>query len=392
MLVVCAMSEISEPRLLSPSQRRLVAFALGLVALVGTIALLVGVFIVLSFLFAHFAGVLWPLAVAGIIALIMRPVVEMLEHRLRLRRVSAVVTLYGVFVLMVTGGLVLIIPALIEQVLAFISFAPEFWHHAVIYFQQNYPHWVEFAHRQMENEAIRNAVDSLTNEAKHFSKLAVPTLKSAGLGALSIFSFFTHLAVVPIYLFFFLLSNREPTKNLEKQLPFLKPALRSDVIFLINEFIAIVVSFFRGQLLIGLILGALLATGFSLIGLKFGLIIGLTLGILNIVPYLGTILGLSITLPLALLQPGGGMPLVGMVAGVFIVVQCIEGWYLTPKIMSQRTGLHPVAIMVSIFFWGTALNGILGLVLAIPLTAFFVTAWRLVKRKYFMSIEEKPEA
>lgn len=392
MLVVCAMSETHEPRLLTPSQRRLVGFALGLVALVGTISLLVGVFIVLSFLVAHFAGVLWPLAVAGIVAMILRPVVELLEHRLKLRRVSAVVTLYGAFVLTVTGALVLIIPALIEQVLAFISFAPEFWHHAVAYFQQNYPQWVEFAHKQMENETIHKAVDGMLNEASNLSEQALPTLKSAGLGALSIFSFFTHLAVVPIYLFFFLLSNREPTKNLDKQLPFLKPALRADVVFLINEFISIVVSFFRGQLLIGLILGALLATGFSLVGLKFGLMIGLTLGILNIVPYLGTILGLSITLPLALLQPGGGMPLVGMVVGVFIVVQCIEGWYLTPKIMSQRTGLHPVAIMVSIFFWGTALNGILGLVLAIPLTAFFVTAWRLVKRKYFKPADARPEA
>ena len=159
--------------------------------------------------------------------------------------------------------------------------------------------------------------------------------------------------------------------------------MRNDVVFLIREFIAIVVSFFRGQLVIGLIMGALLAVGFSVVGLKFGLVIGLLLGVLNIVPYLGTIIGLSIALPLALLQPDGGMPLVGLVLLVFVIVQNIEGWYLTPKIMSDRTGLHPVAIIVSIFFWGTALGGILGMVLAIPLTAFFVTAWRLVKRKYF---------
>jgi predicted PurR-regulated permease PerM len=71
------------------------------------------------------------------------------------------------------------------------------------------------------------------------------------------------------------------------------------------------------------------------------------------------------------------------VLGVFGLVQMTEGWFLTPRIMGSRTGLHPVAIMVSIFFWGTALNSILGMVLAIPLTAFFVTAWRLAKRKYF---------
>lgn len=381
------MSEINEPRLLTPGQRRLVGFALGLVALLGTIALLVGVFVVLSFLVGHFSGVLWPLAVAGIIALIMRPVVELLERKLKLRRLSAVIVLYGIFVLILTGGLMLITPPLITQLIAFIAYIPDFWHNAVDYVQQNYPEWIQLINKQLENEKVRRAVDGLLSEFKQLTTHALPTLKSAGHGVLGVFGFAAHLAVVPIYLFFFLLSNREPTKNLEKQMPFLKPSVRDDVVFLVREFIAIIVAFFRGQLLIGLIMGAMLAVGFTVVGLKFGLIIGLVLGILNIVPYLGTIIGLSIALPLALLQPNGGMPLVALVLLVFVIVQNIEGWFLTPKIMSDRTGLHPVAIIVSIFFWGTALNGILGMVLAIPLTAFFVTAWRLVKRKYF-----QPEA
>lgn len=377
------MSEIQEPRLLTPGQRRLVGFALGLVALVGTITLLVGVFIVLSFLVGHFSGVLWPLAVAGILALIMRPVVELLETKLKLKRLSAVITLYGAFVLVLAGGLFLITPPLVEQLLAFINYIPEFWKNAIAYVQVHYPEWIQIGRNQLQNETVRNAVDGIFNEAKDLTKHALPSLKSAGSGVLGLVGFGTHLAVVPIYLFFFLLSRGEPAKNFDKQLPFLKPHVRDDVVFLIREFISIVVSFFRGQLVIGLIMGALLAVGFTLVGLKFGLFIGLLLGVLNIVPYLGTIIGLSIALPLALLQPEGGMPLVGLVLLVFIIVQNIEGWYLTPKIMSDRTGLHPVAIIVSIFFWGTALSGILGMVLAIPLTAFFVTAWRLVKRKYF---------
>ncbi|MNC92773.1 pheromone autoinducer 2 transporter [compost metagenome] len=68
---------------------------------------------------------------------------------------------------------------------------------------------------------------------------------------------------------------------------------------------------------------------------------------------------------------------------VFTAVQLIEGWLLTPRIMGKQTGLHPVAIIVAIFFWGQALGGVLGLMLAVPLTAFFVTAWRFVRRKYF---------
>ena len=199
-----------------------------------------------------------------------------------------------------------------------------------------------------------------------------------GLGA-----FFTQLAIIPIYLFFFLLSRAEPTNKLGDQLTFLPARYREDLVFLVREFIGIIVSFFRGQMLIGLIMGAMLALGFSLVGLKFGLVIGLALGVLNIIPYLGTIVGLSVALPLAFLQPEGGWQLVTWVLAVFIVVQNIEGWFLTPKIMGDRTGLHPVVVIVAIFFWGTALNGILGMILAIPLTAFFVTAWRLAKHKYF---------
>jgi predicted PurR-regulated permease PerM len=105
--------------------------------------------------------------------------------------------------------------------------------------------------------------------------------------------------------------------------------------------------------------------------------------VLNIVPYLGSIIGLALTLPLAFLQSDGGWKLVGLVLAVKMVVQLIEGWVLTPKIMGARTGLHPVTIIVAIFFWGTAFDGVLGMLLAIPLTAFFVTAWRLVKLKYF---------
>ena len=67
---------------------------------------------------------------------------------------------------------------------------------------------------------------------------------------------------------------------------------------------------------------------------------------------------------------------------VFVVVQMIEGYILTPKIMGDRTGLHPVAIIIAIFFWGSALGGISGMILAIPLTAFLVVFWRLAREKY----------
>ena len=145
-------------------------------------------------------------------------------------------------------------------------------------------------------------------------------------------------------------------------------------------------AFFRGQLIIAFLQGLLIAAGFSLVGLSYGLVIGLMLGFLNVIPFLGSIIGLTIAIPIALFQPGGNVVTCGLVLSVFIVVQQIEGWFLTPKIMGDRTGLHFMAIIVAVFFWGTALGGMLGLILAIPLTAFGTSLWRLAREKYIPEI------
>jgi predicted PurR-regulated permease PerM len=143
-----------------------------------------------------------------------------------------------------------------------------------------------------------------------------------------------------------------------------------------------IVAFFRGQILIALIMGLLMGVGFTLAGLKSGFLIGLSIGMLNLIPYLGSMLGVAIALPLAYFQPEGEFFVLAWVVAVMIAVQFIEGWILTPKIMGNQTGLHPVMIIFSVFFWGIALNGLLGMILAIPLSAFIVTFWRLARAKY----------
>jgi len=368
--------------LLSGRQRRLLGFTLGFFALVLSAALVVFVVLVLGRLVGYFSEVLWPLAVAGISALIMRPVVERLEVRLKGRRMAAVFVLYGVFVLALAGFALILIPPLASQVLDFFQYLPTFWDNAVDYVQRTYPDWVAISNRALKYPVVAAAWKTVQEQLSELPTIILPSLKAVSHGVFAAFGFVAHLAVVPIYLFFFLLSKGEPTRNLPNHLQFLSPPVRKDVVFLVGEFVAIVVSFFRGQLLIGLIMGGMYALGFTLVGLKFGLFIGLALGVLNIVPYLGTIIGIAVSLPLAFFQPGGGMKLALLVLAVKIVTQNIEGWFLTPKIMGDRTGLHPVMIIVAIFFWGTAFNGILGLILAIPLTAFFVTVWRLLQRKY----------
>lgn len=377
------MSTESAP-LLTPAQRKLVGFALGFSAFCAIGWLLYLLLSGVARFISAFSSVIWPLAVAGILALLLRPVVSFFERHFKLRRPVAVVLLYIVFVLLAAGLLIAFLPALVSQLLEFVAYLPTLWQKSVAWGEAHFPEWLAIIRPYLDNPTVKTALDGLTHQAQDLLGQLAPTLKSAGAGFFGLFGFAASLAVIPIYLFFFLLSNNDPTRALPEHLPFLKKEHRDDVVFLVREFLGILMAFFRGQLLIGLIMGVLLATGFSVAGLKFGLAIGLLTGLLNIVPYLGSILGLSVALPLAYLQPeGGGLPLAGICVGVFAAVQAVEGWLLTPRIMGRQTGLHPVAIIVAVFFWGQALGGILGMMLAVPLTAFFVTVWRFVRRKYF---------
>jgi predicted PurR-regulated permease PerM len=370
----------------SPAQRRVIAFAGAFAALAATAVLLWLVIVALARGVALFSGVLWPLAVAGIAALMIRPLVSFLERRLKLARPVSVALLFAAVFLAFIGAAYLVLPRILAQLIGFITEAPSLWQRAATWSEANYPQWVELYDRYMENETARRVVESVTAQVQLLAENSLPNLVSATGQVFGIFGLLAGAAVIPIYLFYFLQTDEAPTKNLESNLPFLSPSMREDVVFLAQEFLNIVVAFFRGQLLIGLIMGALLAVGFGVAGLNFGIGLGFTLGLLNVVPYLGTIIGLLLTIPTAYFQTDGGLALVAAVLGVFVVVQLIESYLLTPRILGQNTGLHPVTIIVAIFFWGTALNGILGMILAIPLTAFFVTTWRLAKRKYFAAV------
>lgn len=380
--------EPSSP-LLNDSQRRIVGTALTLLAFISSLALVIATIYVSGQLLGFFSGVLWPIAVAGVLALILRPFVHKLEGRFKLRRLTSVILLYGLVVLATAGALLLLLPPLIGQLIDFINYLPELWEKSFAYVQAHYPDWIQAVQSYMENPTVREALEGIAAESKSLFAHAVPSLKAAFGGVLQLGAFLTHLAIIPVYLFFFLLLRDAPSRDLGRNLTFLRPNVRNDVVFLASEFVSIVEAFFRGQLLIGICMGVLFAIGFTLIGLKFGLVIGLALGVMNIVPYLGTILGFIITIPLAFFQPEGGWQLVGLLLLVNAVVQAVEGWYLTPKIMGKQTGLHPAVIIFAVFFWGTAFGGVLGMLLAVPLTAFFVTAWRLAKLKYFHPPETK---
>ncbi len=374
---------MAEPApLLSPAQRKIVGFAIALAASMITVVLLALLVFGLSRALGFFSAVLWPLAAAGIIALILQPVVALIERRLRVGRFAAVVVLYVAVLLGLAGLIVAITPVIVTQTAELVQAVPKIWDQFSGYAQAHYPEWIAYGRERMQNPTVKQFADNLAGQVRELFAGLVPGVKSAFAQIRGAFGFLVGLALVPVYLFFFLRATGDTLGRVRGLLPFLRDDIREDVVFLVSEFVGIVVAFFRGQLLIGLTMGVFYAAGFSVAGLKYGLVIGLGMGLFNIIPYLGTMLGLSIALPLAFFQPDGGAWLVGAVLAVFAAVQAFEGWFLTPRIMGRQTGLHPVAIIVAILFWGTALNGVLGMVLAIPLTAFFVTVWRLVKHKY----------
>ena len=217
------------------------------------------------------------------------------------------------------------------------------------------------------------------------AKRVIKTTLSATGGLVSFFSFIAGFAVVPIYLYYMLTANCDFYTQLEKNLSrigFLSESKREDIVFFVRRFVEIMVAFFRGQLLIALIMGLLIGCGLWIAGVKFGFLLGFCAGILNLIPYLGTIIGLGTIIPVSIFQDGGGWMLASISLAVFCAVQCLEGYVLTPRIMGDRTGLHPTVIIFSVFFWGIALHGILGMIFAIPFSAFIVCAWDRISNRW----------
>jgi predicted PurR-regulated permease PerM len=275
---------------------------------------------------------------------------------------------------------------LVDQISGLMDKVPVWTDRARVEIQQRLPQVLRFWHEHGLGERFRQILHNQGDRIAGFVEALGGGVLTAGAGLFRSLAGFLGWVVLPVYFFFFLTSKPIWRSSAESLLPFLKPETRKDIVYLVTEFITIVVSFFRGQFIISLLQGVLYAVGFLLAGLQFGVVIGLFMGLMNLIPYVGSMAGLLVALPTAFFQDGGGLGRVAAAAGVIVAVQCIEGYLLTPRIMGQRTGLHPMAIIFAIFFWGTALSGIMGMILAIPLTAFLVVFWRLLKAKYIKEL------
>jgi len=350
--------------------------AVVIILAIGTLFWIVGAF------FVRFSGIFLPVAVAAVAALVVKPYYEAIRKRLKLGKVTALIAVFLSIILPIAGLGWFFGGLLFDQIKGLVESIPAWWNASVQWIQAKAPALMQYLTETEVGHAVTNAVEgkggAMVDVVQYLGQRAV----SAGVNVLSGVAALLFWVVTPIYFAFFLMADTSRIDSLEHHIPFLKAETSKDVVYLFKEFLNIIVAFFRGQLIIAFLQGLLFAIGFTIVGLKYGFVIGLTLGFLNIVPYLGNIIGLGTALPLAFFQEGGGIMRVLFVLVVFACVQSIEGYFLTPKIMGDRTGLHPVVIILAVFFWGAALNGIMGMILAIPLTAFLVVFWRLAQEKY----------
>jgi predicted PurR-regulated permease PerM len=369
---------------LTERQATTVATAVTILATLVILFAAVGIFWLLAYFLRAFSGVFLPLGVGAVAALVCQPYYEWLRKKARLPRPLAIIAVVLSFVLPVGAFLGFFGTLLVQQVLELVSHIPEWWRSASSSLRDRWPELREFFETPL-GVRIQEAASGMQDQILTRLGGVGGTALSAGAGVVRGIGGFLGWVVLPVYFVFFLMIDPRAV-DAAHMLPFLKPDTRKDVIYLVQEFVNIVVAFFRGQLIIAFLQGLLFAIGFSIVGLRYGFVIGLLLGFLNVIPYLGSIIGLGVALPLALFQDGGGGAKLASVLVIFLVVQLIEGYVLTPRIMGERTGLHPLAILVAVFFWGQALGGIMGMIFAIPLTAFLASLWRLAKEKYITEL------
>lgn len=192
--------------------------------------------------------------------------------------------------------------------------------------------------------------------------------KSIG-GFLGVTGFLLSLVLVPIYLFFFLKERPSIEKRWKDYLPLRASPLKDEVAEVLSQINRYIIAYFRGQLLVCLVDGVLIGSILTIYpGLNFAPLIGCVVVVLTMIPYIGIVLCWIPAVLIAAFQFGDWThPLI--VTAIFIIVQNLEGMFYAPRIVGSSVGLHPMTVIVSIFVWGLLIGGLLGPILAVPLTA-----------------------
>jgi len=222
------------------------------------------------------------------------------------------------------------------------------------------------ADRQRIQEMVQKL--NLEGQLPYLSEKIWTLLKQSIGGFLGVTGFLLSLVMVPIYLFFLLKESPAIERRWREYLPLRNSPLKDEVAAVLSQINNYVIAYFRGQLLVCLIDGALIGIALFCVGLNFAPLIGLLVVVLTMIPYIGIVLCWVPAVLIAAAQWGDWThPLV--ITAVFLLVQNLEAIFIAPRIVGNSVGLHPMTVIVSIFIWGLLIGGLLGPILAVPLTA-----------------------
>jgi len=312
--------------------------------------------------------ILLPFILGAAIAYLLDPIVDRLE-RLGTGRVlgTTLILVAAFFVLFFI--FLLLIPLVIDQFRLLAKAAPDLVNsvQALVLNQ--------IASIAPESEAVNSTVSKLSTMAQE--KLGI-IFGSVMASAISLIDIIMLMVITPVVAVYLLVDWDRILGKINELLPLdHAPVIRS----LASEIDSKLSAFVRGMIAVCLVLGIYYATALTIIGLEFGLIIGLIAGLVSFIPYVGALLGGILAIGLALMQFWGEFQAVALVIGIFIVGQIFEGNILTPKLVGNSVGLHPVSLILALSLFG-AFFGFVGLLLAVPLAATAGVILRFLVQNY----------
>ena len=341
--------------------------------------LTVGLFAGIVWLMWYLSDILIPFVVALLLAYLLNPLVTMVQKKVKSRLASVMISLILVACLVILIAL-LIIPLIISEIgntgriLSEVATNSALAERAAKLLPSEL--WVvirDYAAKEEVRDLFNT--ENIWKIAETLARKFLPGIWGLITGTASFVMGLVGLLVIGLYLIFILLDYQKLSNSWGDLLP---SAYRERIKEFVSEFEKAMSRYFRAQAAVASIVGILFAIGFTIIDLPMGILLGLFVGLLNMVPYL-QIIGLIPAFFLALVQAleaGSGLWMaLGLTALVFAVVQIIQDTLLTPKIMGKVTGLNPAMILLSLSVWGKLL-GFLGLIIALPMTCLFLAYYR----------------
>ena len=323
-----------------------------------------------------FSSILLPFIAGMALAYFLDPVADRLE-RIGLSRLMATVVILISFVVVFVLSLMIIIPVLASQLNEFIQRVPGYITQLQTFIATSNASWLpDWVDGQMGT--IRENFSRYLSEGVGFLGTLVEQIWNSGKALLDIASL---LVVTPVVAFYLLLDWDRMIEKVDSWVP--RNQLGT-VRQLATELDNTIAGFVRGQGSLCLILGIFYAIALSAAGLNFGLLIGFFTGMISFIPYVGSTVGLLLSLGVALVQFWPDFIWIGVIAGIFFLGQFIEGNILQPKLVGKSVGLHPVWLMFALFAFG-ALFGFVGVLVAVPAAAAVGVLVRFAISRYLDS-------